>query len=623
MKKSSQKMTVGAAALAIGLGIAIAANIVATKFHLRVDLTQDKLYTLSDGTKKLLARLDRDVTFKFYFSRSFEGMPEPLKQFAQRVQDLLREYERLGGGHVVLEVFDPKPDSDEEERAQREGVQGQAIDMLGQTQIYLGLAMSCGVKESVIPLLSPQQEERLEYDITKRLLEVTEAKKPKIGLLSGLEVQGMPSMNPFGGPQGGQEPWVFFSELRDQYDVETIAPGSTEIPATIDTLMVIHPKGLTEEVAFALDQFVLRGGKLIAFTDPLCVVDPASQQGGMMGMGRGGPNFSDLNRLTKAWGIEMNVGKVVSDGQAATRIRGMGGRPQRNAAWLSFTRENMNKDEISVGTLDSVMLPFAGAFTGKPADGLKMDTLIKSAAGASMIAGMDAQLGMDTTGGLSEDKSDAPLALAIRLTGKFKTAFPDGNPTDTNAPALKESSKPGAVVLVADCDLLSDNFAVSRENFLGQQMVSLMNDNIPFVNNLVEQNSGSDVLIGLRSRGSFRRPFDRVQALEEEASRKWADKEKELNTKLQDLQMKLGELQRTKDKEQQLVISPEQRREIERFRTERADLSRQLKDVRKNLRQDIENLGTKLKVLNIAAVPAAVAIFGIVFAMSRRRKSLN
>lgn len=626
MKNASVKLTAGAAGLAIVLAIVVVANVLASRLPVRVDLTHDKLYTLSEGTKKLLGGLDRDVTLKFYFSRSLQGMPEQLKQFAQRVQDLLREYERVGGGRIALEILDPKPDSDEEERAQREGLQPQSIDPFGQVQFFLGLFMQSGVKESAIPLFVPSEEDRLEYDITKRLLEVTEAKKPKIGVLSPLQLGGGFSMNPFGGPRGGEEPWTFYSELQGQYDVEQIPPTSAEISTNLDTLVVIHPKQLGDETLFALDQFVLRGGRLIAFVDPKCVVDPAAQQGGMMGMGGGGgPDFSELNKLTKTWGLELDTGTVVSDGQAATRIRGMGGRPQRSTSWLSLRPENLSREEISVSSLGALMLPFAGAFKGKPAEGLKMDALIRTAPGATLVSSMEAMMGAEMSMDAAPATNKEPLVLAARLTGKFKTSFPDGKPGETNAAALKESARNGTVVLVGDVDMLNDNFSVEKINFFGQQAVQIRDDNasIAFMLNLVEQNSGSDVLIGLRSRGSFRRPFDRVIALEDAASQQWRAKEKELNDKLQDLQMKLGELQRTKNKEQQLVLSPEQRREIERFRTQQADIKRELKEVRKNLRQDIEALGLKLKILNIAAVPLGVALFGIVFAAARRKKALT
>jgi len=625
MKKASAKMTAGAAGLAIVFAIVVAANILASRLPVRADFTHDKLYTLSEGTKKLLGGLDRDVTLRFYFSRSMEGVPEQIKQFAQRVQDLLREYDRIGGGKVTLEILDPKPDSDDEERAQREGLEPQTLDPFGQLQFFLGLSMQSGAKESVIPFFVPSEEDRLEYDITKRLLEVTEAKKPKIGVMSPLQLSGGMDMNPFGGPRGGSEPWVFFSELQAQFDVEEVPPSATEISTNLDALLVVHPKQLSDDTLFALDQFVMRGGRLIAFVDPKCIVDPAGQQAGMMGMGGGGPDFSDLNTLTKAWGLEMDTASVVADGKAATRIRGMGGRPQRNASWLSLRPENMNHDEIAVSSLGALMMPFAGAFKGKPAEGLKMDALIQTSPGANTVSSFEATMGVDSPVGVAAETNDKPLVIAARLTGTFKSAFPNGKPGDTNAPALKESASGATVVLVGDVDMLNDNFTVEKINFFGQQAVQMRDDNaaIAFVVNLVEQNSGSDVLIGLRSRGSFRRPFDRVIALEDSAAQEWRAKEKELNDKLQDLQMKLGELQRTKNKEQQLVLSPEQHREIEKFRAQQSDIKRQLKEVRKNLRQDIESLGMKLKILNIAAVPLGVAFFGIIFAAARRRKALT
>jgi len=629
MKRSTIRLSTGAAALLIALGIAIVVNVLAAKLHLRIDFTRDKLYTLSEGTKKLLSGLNHDVTVRFYFSHSLQGMPEQMKQFAQRIQDLLREYERLGGGRIALEVIDPKPDSDEEERAQREGLKGDNIDPFGQSQFYMGLSMKCGAAESVIPRFVPQLEERLEYDITRRLLEVTSAKKPMVGLMSDLPVTGAAAMNPFGGRNGGQEPWAFYTELQGQYDIQDLQTTATEISTNIDTLVLIHPKQLSEDTIFALDQFVLHGGHLVAFVDPLCISDQSQQMGGMMNIGGGQP-ASDLNRLTRPWGIEMDTASVVSDGQAATRIRGMDGRAVRSTAWLSLRDINMTKSEISVGSLATVMLPFAGSFKGKPVDGLKMDILMQSSPGAGTMSSSEAQMGTEASGVPPTTGSGKPLALAVRLTGRFKSAFPAGKPGAVGAAAsappamaLKESTKPGVVVLIGDCDMLNDNFCVEKINFFGESAVQLMNDNIPLVNNLVEQSSGSDVLISLRSRGSSRRPFDKVIALEEQASQAWRDEEQKLNLKMQEVQLKLSELQRTKNKEQQLVLTPEQRREIEEFRKQQADTKRQLKDVRKKLRSNIEQLSLRLKIVNIAVVPLCVAVFGVAFAAVRRKKALT
>lgn len=631
MKKTTSKLTAGAAGLLLVAGIAVAVNLIAARTPVRADLTREKLYTLSDGTRKLLGGLDRDVTLKFYFSRSQPGTPSYLKQYAQRIQDLLREYERLGGSHVTLELLDPKPDSDEEEWAQRSGLQAQALDPYGLAQVYLGLHLQSGAREQAVPFFAPQEEERLEYTITRAILDITEAKKPKVGLLSTLPVMGAPPMmNPFGPRQGGEEPWAFVGELRNQFEIESLSQTIAEIPTNIDTLVVLHPKGLSDDTLFALDQFVLRGGRLIAFVDPQCVSDQSQQQGMMMGMPPG-PGSSDLNRLTKAWGIEMDPAMVVSDGTAATMIRGMGGRPQRSTSWLSLRGANMDRSQLAVGTLDFVMLPFAGAFKGKPADGLKMDTLIKSSESAAEMPGMEATMGNDSPFGPKVTPAGAALPMAIRLTGTFKTAFPEGKPRGegepvvTNVVALKEGTKPGVVVLVGDVDLLADPFAVRRIDLgmMGYQAYELANDNIVLLNNLIEQNSGSDILIGLRSRGTSRRPFDRVVAMEEAAAQQWRAEEERLQEQLNDVRTKLSELQRTKNKEQQLVLSPEQRREIDKFREQQVEVSKRLKEVRKNLRQDIESLGLKLKILNIAAVPFAVALFGLLLGGIRRGRSAS
>ena len=625
MQGSLQKLT-GAAGLLVLLALLIVINVLAGQIRLRADTTTEKLYTLSDGTRELLAALPRDVTLKFYRTRNAENLPAAFKQYAQRIGDLLAEYEQRSGGRILLEVIDPQPDSDEEEWALRYGIAAQQVDALGEgPALYLGLAALSGSRQVSIPFFSPGAEPQLEYQISRLLTDVSRDKKPKLGVLSGLPVMGQPAS--FYSPGGGQPPWVFISELRNQYQVEQLPGAFAEVPAEVDTVLLVHPKRLPEPVLFALDQFVLRGGKLIAFTDPLCL---SEQDVPGMAPGPADKN-SDLNRLTAAWGLTQDTARVVADLAGATRVRMPDGSSDRNASWLSLRRTNLNREEIATANLETLMLPMAGYFSGAPADGLTLTPLITTSADAGHVSIMEATMGV--AGGTSGlQPFGQPVHLAVRLTGTFKTAFPEGRPQDPQQPAvnpspqetaatLKESAKDGLVVLMADADLLYDEFAVQRMNMMGRPLYQLANDNVILVANLVGQLTGGDQLISLRSRGTFERPFTRVLEVQKNAQEKWRAEEVKLQEQLQSTQRRLTELEAAKDPSQQYVVSPDQKREVEQFRTSALETRRQLKEVRKNLRREIEQLGLWLKGLNLAVMPGAVIAFGLFHGWRRRRQA--
>ena len=597
-----KKMT-GLAGVLLLLGILIALNAVMRPMRARVDVTEDKLYTLSDGTKQLLGDLDRDVTLKFYFSKSNDRLPVPMKNFAARVRDLLKEYESRSGGYLVVEEYDPKPDSDEEEWAQRYGLQGQALDMFGVGgQLYFGIVAVSGNREAAIPMLAQSAEPRLEYLLTRMISEVASEKTAKVGIMSALSVNGSAPANPYMmQQQGGSQKWALISEIERQYDVETVDMAATNIAEDIDTLLLIHPADITDDTLYALDQFVLRGGRLMAFTDPMCItaMDNANPQ--MMQMGQMPQSESDLNSLTSAWGIEMTAGQMAADESAASLLNAGGGRAQRNAAWLSLREPQINGEDIATGSLSSMMLPFAGAFDGAVSNGLEKTELLFTEDDGFTVSTAAAR-----TGDLGRPLARKRVPMAMRLTGTFKTAFPD------KEDGLKESTKPGVVVLVSDVDMLADRFATQSINLFGQTMVQPRNDNFAFALNMLEQLCGSEALIGLRSRNSFERPFDRVIELEKEASFKWQAEEERLNQQLQATQARLSSLQQSRgDDGQQTFLTPEQEAEVKKFREEVFQTQQSLKEVRKNLRRDIERLGIRIKVLNILGIPLLVALFGI------------
>jgi ABC-type uncharacterized transport system involved in gliding motility auxiliary subunit len=540
------------------------------------------------------------------------------------VEDLLREYERSGGGRIVVETYDPKPDSDEEEWAQRYGLVGPASAVLGEaTRTYLGLVAVSGAREAAIPFLSPEAEPQLEYLLTRLVHQVTESRKRRIGVLSSLPVWGDPyaAMR----PGGRAEPWVVIQELKQTYDVTNLSPDLQQIPADLDAVLVIFPQSFSDKLLFALDQHVLGGGRLMVFEDPLCLARRR-----MGDMEYGGGSSGDLNALTKAWGVQLDTAQVVADFESATHVRDPAGGVQRNATWLSLRDAGINRDDAATTALEFLMLPFSGAFAGAPVEGLEMTVLLNSSAGAGLV-GADVAAEPESSGLPGFARQEKPLPIAVRLQGRFKTAFPEGRPKDPSGapppgppdetPVLKDGREESVVVLVADADMIYDRYGVQQMNFFGRMLYQMANDNINFALNMVEQLTGSRALIGLRGRGSYERPFTRVLALERSAQERWRAEELSLMDKLEQARARLEELERAKDPGQKYILSPEQRAEIERFRREEFETRRQLKEVRRNLRREIESLGLKLKVLNIAAVPFGVALYGVARGWRRRKRA--
>lgn len=615
----------GTAGLLVVLAILVVLNMVVSPFRLRKDFTEEKLYTLSQGTRELLADLPREVTLKFYFSKSSADVPITLKQYAQRVRDLLNEYETSGGAQVVFEEYDPQPDSDEEEWAQRCGLTGQPLNPLGGVPLYFGVVATSGPREAVIPFVTPQMEPQLEYALTRLVDEVSATQITKVGVLSSLPVNGSPA-NPFGPPPEDPK-WPLISELEKQFETEMLSPELQRIPEDITLLLVIHPRDFSPSTLYAIDQFVLRGGRLLGLVDPLCISDKSEQDNPMMQQTPGGQ--SDLNTLSRAWGFTLTNAQVVADPRAATRLNLGQGVVAEVPAFLSLKNDSVSQEDIATSSLETLMIPFAGSIQGEAVEGLTATTLLHSSAESVLLNSF-----MATQPGNRSLQSGSPIdkpALAIRLTGTFPTAFPDGPPpasdedqaatrTETEEP-LKSSVEPSSVVLIADVDFVHADFSTREINIFGQRLSQQINDNVSLVLNLAEQMTGSTGLISLRSRGTFNRPFDRVEELSLEASRKWQAEEERLTQSLQEAQRKLAQLQSAKSQDQQLILSPEQAAEIQKFKTQRFEAQKRLREVRKNLRSDIEKLGYQLKAINLAAVPLAVALFGMIRWGFRRRRA--
>lgn len=613
--------------------IVIAVNIIIRQANMRIDLTEEKLYTLSQGTKDLLTDLDRDVTIKFFFNSSSPDTPVPLKNFARQVEDLLKEYRITSKGRVKIETHDPTPDSDAEEWAQRYGLSGRHTGITG-NPVYCGIVGTAGDTEAVMPALSPVRERQLEYDLTRMIAQLVNPEPRVIGVISSLPLFGTPdSQFPVQGRQTPpkQDPWFCFTDLQKDYDVRTIETDAEEIPEEINALIIVHPKNLPEETLYAIDQFLMRGGHILAFLDPFCIIDAMSADQQPYGM----PDASsNMERLLSAWGVTFNAGKIVADMNAITRVMGPNNKIEENPAWLSLRKENVDPGDIVTSGIQSLLMAFTGSFEVDPETKLKTAALVKSSENSALINNMSAQFGLEN---IKRDfqSEHREITLALRLHGTFNTAFPEKETTDKeekeeeaeeeleNTTAhLASSATPGAVILVGDVDMLFDQFCIQESNFMGFRAFQPLNDNLIFFANAVEQITGSEGLIGIRSRGTTQRPFTKVLELQEEAQVKWLEEERMLEEKLNDLQVRLSKLQQaSQDQGQRFILSPEQEREIRRFREEQAKTRDKLKEVRKNLRSDIERLGVKIKVINILLMPLLVALAGIAFGIYRKKRA--
>jgi ABC-type uncharacterized transport system involved in gliding motility auxiliary subunit len=604
---------IGLVALAL---ILVAFNYLLSRVPARADLTNGKLYTLSDGTRKVLRNLPAPVKVKLYISQG-ESVPVPLRSFAQRVEDLVREFAAASNGNIRIERYNPRPDSEEEDAAQLDGVEPQQL--VSGEQFYLGLAVSQLDRKQTMGAITPQRERLLEYDLVRAIARVGSAERPKIGLMAGLPVLGE-RFNPY--TRQSSEPWVLATELKREYDVKEVPMSAKEIDKDLNVLLLIHPRDMQPEQEYVLDQFVLRGGKLIVFVDPYAYFDQSPQMPGVPPQ----PSSSNLPTLFKAWGVEFSPDKVIADAVFAS-----GGGARLTPTVLSLNRSAFSRDDVVTGSIETLLYAFGGAFEVKPAEGLISIDLVRSSPNSMLVDNANATKSGDEATRAFKPSGKA-LPLAVRLTGRFKTAFPQGLKGDkdkpvANTPLLRESTADNSVILVGDVDMLADGAAVDVQEIFGRRVVVPSNGNLAFAQGMVEQFAAGNDLISLRSRSSAFRPLTVVRELEAEAQKQYYGKIQALEEDLQKTNAKMQELQGRKNESSgpaakgSQIMTPDQQAELERFRKRVAETRLELKEVRKNLRQDAEGLVFWTKVVNIALMPILVALAGLGVALIRRRRT--
>lgn len=621
-------------ALVVGLVLFVAVNVLSSAAlrSQRIDLTENNLYTLSEGSKNIVRNLDDKVYLDFFYSKKQADKAPGIKTYATRVRELLEEYELLSGGKVELTILDPEPFSDAEDQAVQAGLRGVPLSAAGDS-LYLGLVGRNTLDgEEVIPFFDPSSERFLEYELTKLVYSLSNPEKKTVGLMSSLPLEGgAPNpMNPMAQPT---PPWQIVPQLESYFEVERIETTATEIPEGIDVLMLAHAKELSDETLYAIDQFVLAGGRVVAFVDPNCEADmpPVDPNNPMAAMQA--DKSSNLDKLFAAWGVRMLESKIAADRGQALQVRTREGRPVPFVVWLGLGPEQFAEDDPVISELTSINTAAAGIL--EPVEGATTEfaPLIQTSDDSMKIEQSRIQFFPQPEDLLTTFiPGGEPLTIAARVSGAVSSAFPEGSPSagaeaaedGTTEGHLNESVAPINVVLVADADLLQDRFWIQEMNLGG--MISLgyqkTADNGDFVFNTIENLCGNNDLISVRAGSNFARPFTRVEELQRLAQEKYLLESKTLEQKLQATEAKLAELQRQKGGDgNQLILSEEQRAELEKFREEKLETRKQLRAVQHNLNKDIEGLGTTLKLANILGTPLlfTLIVLGVWRARTRRK----
>lgn len=637
MKRGLYSLGALIAAIVFFFGVNVLSD--ATLTRARLDLTQSGLYTLSPGTRSILANIKDPITLRLFYSERLTNEVPQLKVYADRVRDLLLEYAALSKGKIKLEIIDPEPYSDAEDRAVQAGVRAVPMDATGRN-FYFGLVGTNLVDDrQTIAFFSQERERFLEYDLSKLVWSLNSPKKTKVAVVSGFPLEFGPG-GIMAAMRGQSQPFAILTQLRQEYDVQVLNAEATEIPADIDVLVLAYVKDAKPRLLYSIDQYLMKGGRIVAFLDPYSEVastlpDPRTGQQQMPG-----GDFSALMpTLQTALGIKIDPGKFVGDLNLAQRVN-WGGAPggQRQVvdyvAWLKLGQAQENSNDVITGQLNDINLASAGSLTKADGSAATLLPLLWSTKRSQLID-TDKLQGQPDPASLVRDfkSSDQSYVLAARVSGPVKTAFPDGPPPEEKkegeaadaskpatppAPQLKEGAKPADVIVVTDADMLDDRFWVRTQDFLGQRMAVPFASNADFLANAVENLAGSAELISLRGRGGSQRPFEAIEEMRREAGRQFLAQEQQLKQKLEATEKRIAELQGT-GKKSGALSNAETEKAIEGFRADMVQTRKQLRAVQRELNRDITTLETTVTFVNIGLMPVLVAFAALGVAATRRR----
>lgn len=627
-----QQRRLGLSSLALLALIFVAAVMVSNSLltRFRIDLTQNQLYTVAPGTIELLGSIEEPINLYFFFSDRATGDVPFLRSYATRVREMLEEFVAAANGRLNLQVVDPLPFSEDEDRAVQFGLEPINLGTLGDS-IYFGLAGTNGVgDQDVIGFFQPDKENFLEYDLAKLIYNLSNPDKVVVGLLPGV------NMTVGFDPQTQQmtQPWMITTQAQQLFEVRILESSLAAIEEDIDLLWLVHPKAVDEQTLYAIDQFILKGGRALIFVDPFAEIDAAAAANPAAG-GFPTGSGSNLKLLFDAWGIEFSAAEVIADDVHALSINaGFGQRPVRHLGLLGIGPDAMDGEDVVTSGLSAVNLGTAGHFSKRENSDVELIPLLTSSAEAAPMAAETFQF-LAQPDSLLDDfaPTGETYVLAARLQGPLRTAFPDGPPgrgDDEGGEEVaseiiassgehRESVDDAHLILVGDVDVLSDRLWVQVQSFLGQRLATAFANNGDFVINALDNLSGSAALIGIRSRASFSRPFTTVEALQRDADARFRQTEQRLQAELAETESTLAELQAARD-DDSLLMSPEQQAEIQRFLDQQVRIRGELRAVQRDLDRSIEMLGTTLKVINIGLVPVVLTLLALAVVAIRRRR---
>ncbi|HUJ04220.1 MAG TPA: Gldg family protein [Rhizomicrobium sp.] len=625
MKPVSRRLyAIGAMACAVVIfaGLNIAAD--ATFTTERLDLTQNGLYTLAPGTKHIVENLREPITLKFFYSKKVAADYAQIQAYSNRVRDLLQEYAALSHGKIIVREIDPEPFTPAEDEASADGLSAAPTET--GDSVYFGLVGTNTINgKEIVPFFSQDREPYLEYDLTSLIYRLATPKKPVVAVISSLPLDtGAGGM--MAALQGQARPFVIYQELQQTYDTNMLDPDFKSIPPDVDVLMIAAPPALKADQVYAIDQFVLHGGRALVFVDPLSELSNANS-----GLDQqSGPAVSNLPELFHAWGISYDPGKIIGDKKLAQAVQ-VSADPLQGVArypvWLHLDAKEFDPNDQVTASLQLLNLASAGALSPLKGATTKFAPLVTSSDQASLLDSAEVRMGARPQDLMADiHPTGKHYVIAARISGPAKTAFPAGpqNGETASTPQLKQSAGPINVVVMADSDIFDDRFWVRVENLYGRRVAAPFADNAAFVLNAVENLTGSSDLISLRTRATNDRPFTVVKKLQADAQARFQQKADALQAKLTDTQNRLRALEQgasvTGEPSTSTTLTSEQKAEIEKFKRDLIQTRSDLRDVQRNLRREVDALGSLLAFINIALVPMLVALFAIALAILRRRR---
>ncbi|MGA9573837.1 MAG: Gldg family protein, partial [Lysobacterales bacterium] len=580
--------------------------------------TEHSLYTLSEGTRNILRGMDEPVNLYLYFSEDSSRELPQFRSYARWADELMEEFAQQSGGKLTLQRIDPVPFSPEEDQAAEYGLQSVPVGSAGDT-LYFGLVGTNSLDGlEVMPFLQPDKEKFLEYDLAKMIFSLSHPKHKKVGLISGLDMG--PGFDP--ATQKMREAWVIHQQFSQLFDLQDLPVDTDVLPDDLDLLVLVHPKDLSDKLLYQIDQFVLGGGRVLAFMDPLAEADMGGDPNDPMArMNAGGS--STLGPLLEAWGVGFDVNRVIGDYAYALQVSiGQGQPPVRHLGILSVGPDGINNSDVATADLQAVNFSSTGWLTPLESATTEFEPLLESSQNAAPIDAARLRF-LSNPQDLTRDfqPTGDKYTFVARITGPAKSAFEQAPEGAVPAEQLSASVDDGInVVLFADTDVLTDRLWVQKQNFLGRTVASSFADNGSLVVNIADQLLGSSDLIGIRTRASTTRPFDRVEALKLSAEARFRDTEQRLQAELEETERKLTDMQSLREDGELTVLTPEQQEEVQRFVDRKTQIRSELRQVQHDLSRDIEALGMRLKFINIVLVPLLIVIVALIFRQVRRRR---